>query len=234
MKELVVELAAKLQKKFAPTVHVLIAKLLFTMFLAEVQGRLSSPDEINKELHKYGAWIGSRCMAQLAKPEDLEKIHPRNQEPCKVARGMSLYGRLAWYLFAGHLPTLETEIIEAEKGVLIKGVLKPDPEKDYFIKGVVSMKGVNLFYFTSGAYEAAAQMGFKMLNIDNLWWSVWRPLEGEEGLIGFYVWRRVPVEKAVEVIEKNAPWFFKTVSLEDSAKFLREYLGASIPVLRSQ
>jgi len=234
MKEALVEFAAKLQKKFAPTVHVLIAKLLFTMFLGELQTRLSSPEEINRELHKYGVWIGSRCMAQLAKPEDLEKIHPRDQEPHKVARGMSLYGRLAWYLFAGHLPTLETEVIETENGAVIKGVLKPDPEKDYFIRGVVSMKGVNLFYFTSGAYEAAAQMGFQMLNIDNLWWSVWRPLKQEEGLVGFYIWRKVPVEKAVKIIEENAPWFFETVSLEDSAKYLKEYLGVSIPVPQSQ
>ena len=222
-----VSLALRMQKSLkTPTSHIIIPRLLLSLLIAELRNRITDPREVNRELHKLGVWVGSRCMAVLAKRKDLEKVHPRDQNPEGTARGLSVYAKAAWYLFAGHFPTIETKIIELEKGFLIRGVLKPDPGKDHIFKGIVSPTGISSLYLAAGAYEAATSFAFKTLEIDNLWFSLWRPRE--EGLVGFYIWHEAPLNLAVEEIKREYPDFFDVVSLEDSDRFLKEYLGVRI------
>lgn len=226
--ETVIGILARFQKALGtPTVHVIIPRLLLALLVAETRRRIEDPVQLNRELHKYGVWVGSRCMATIAKRKDLEKVHPKDQNPKGTAFGMSVYSKIAWYIFAGHFPRVETEIIKLDRGHMIKAVLTPDPNKDHIFKGVVSVRGVDTMYLASGAYEAATTFAFKVLEIEKLWVALWRPLQDREGLVGYYIWHEAPFDQAVEKIKSGYPGFFNTVSLEDSSSFLKEYLGVN-------
>ncbi|RLE98285.1 MAG: hypothetical protein DRJ63_07960 [Thermoprotei archaeon] len=229
MKKALAWLLARIQKSTGmPTVHIAVPKILLTVLLAELQRKLSSPREINRTLHKYGIWGGSICLVSMARPEDLQKIFPRDHRVEKVADFMEIYGKIAWYLFAGHMPSMEIKIIKLSKGPALKGTIISDPRKETFVKDILSPRGVSPYYVCSGAYEAATAIAFRILKVDNKWWSVWRPLLDKEGLVGFYIWKENPVNEVVEIIEKEEPHFFKDVTLEDSAQYIKSYIGVDI------
>jgi len=222
------KLIGRLSKHFQPTVHVLVPRMLLMFLIAKLEAEFTNPADINRELHRLGIWGGSRCLVELSKPEDLRKIYPADHDPEGVADFMEVYSILAWNWFSGHSPYFSSKIIKEENGYIIEGIVKSVEDKETFADKIETVSGVNPYYIASGGFEAATAIAFKILRVENIWWSVWRPID-KNGIIGFYIQRTIPVEKVVEVIEKEKPGFFKDVSLKDSAKFLLEYLGVKLP-----
>ena len=228
MKDRLVYLAARLRKSLgAPTVHAMVPRLLLSVLVAELRRRLPDAAAVNRELHRYGFWMGDRFMAVMAKKSDLELVFPRDGRPRGMADGMRVYGAVAWYLFAGHFPEMEVRVVELEGGSAVSGVIRVEEGRDYIFTRVLSVEGVNPFYVASGAYEAATMLAFRMLELEDRWWTLWRPL-GRGGIAGYYVERGVPVEELAAYAEEEHPGFFGDVPVEVTLRLFKEYLGVEV------
>ncbi|ABL78598.1 hypothetical protein Tpen_1200 [Thermofilum pendens Hrk 5] len=217
----------RIQKHFAPTVHVLVPQMLFAYMVSSVAREVSSPSEVNKALFRNGVWSGTIAMTRMAKPEDLSALWPRRFDPGKLAGFVKVFGEGAWYIFAGHLPRLNAKPVA--DGVLWITIEEGEGKEAFY--SIEVPEGVNVFYFLAGAYEGATQTAFRMLGEEERWISMWRPLPGGRGIHGFYALREIGAERIVEAAINADRDFFSTVSWEDSSRFAEELLGVKFPAL---
>jgi hypothetical protein len=215
----------RLRKMLQPTVHVLVPQVLFSYLISTVTRERRSPQEVNRELFRIGVWTGSLAMLKLAKPSDIARFLPDTFDADIIGDGIKLVGSAAWYIFAGHMPTIKTEI-KAPKFLWIN--LMESPGKDAFYK-IETAEGVNVWYFLAGAYEGAALTAFRMLRKEELYLAMWRPLPSGNGLEGYYALREVGSAEIARACVDADPEFFSVVSWEDSARFAEELLGVKIP-----
>ncbi len=222
----VYKLVLRLQKAFTPTVHVLVAKVLFAYMVSRIARERGDPRAVNTELFRQGVWGGSLAMLNLAPVDSLRRLW--KPDPGGVKRFIEVFGSAAWHIFAGHVPSLRTEVLD-RRGIVWAEV-EEVPGRDAFYK-VEAPEGVNTFYFVAGAYEGATQTAYRLLGVEEQWVSMWRPLEGR-GICGFYARRDLDPREVEEVVRNRKPEFFDLISWNDSAAMLEETLGFSIPRLR--
>jgi len=217
------KIALRLQKAFAPTVHVLVAKVLFTYMVTTIVRERKDPKAVNTELFRQGLWSGSLAMLNLAPVDSLKRLW--KPDPGGVARFIEVFGSAAWHIFAGHMPGLRTEVLDKRGVVWVE--VEEVPGKDAFYK-VEAPEGVDTLYFVAGAYEGATQTAYRLLGVEEQWLSLWRPLEGR-GICGFYARRDLDLKEVEEAVKRKKPGFFDLISWNDSASMLEETLGISIP-----
>jgi hypothetical protein len=219
----VYKIAFRLQKAFTPTVHVLVAKVLFTYMVTTVVRERRDPRAVNAELFRQGIWGGSLALLNLAPADTLRRLW--KPEPSGVAKFIEVLSSAAWYIFAGHMPSVRTEVLD-ERGIVWVEV-EEAPGKDAFYKVEVP-EGVNTLYFVAGAYEGATQTAYRLLGVEGQWLSMWRPLD-TGGICGFHARRDLDPREVIEAAKRKRGSFFDLISWNDSASMLEEVLGVSIP-----
>ncbi len=224
MSSAVLRFMVRLQKMYAPTVHVLVAKSLFAYMLERLLKEHREPEAVNRGLFREGVWVGSLAITKLASPAQLKRFRP-GPDLERTRRGVELYGAAAWYIFAGHVPSVRTEVADREGVIWIE--IREDASKDAFYKIVVP-EGVNTLYFVAGAYEGATATAFRLVGVEGEWFNMWRPLGGG-GICGFYAPQSLAPSRVAEVVRSRSPEFFRVVSWDDSARFLRELINFEIP-----
>ncbi|MEM0459710.1 MAG: hypothetical protein QXZ31_07550 [Thermofilaceae archaeon] len=223
------KLGFKLQKAFAPSVHIIVPKILFTLVVKEVVKEKGDEVSACKELFRQGVWAGSLAVTNLASLASLMKFWPGKDDPHGVAGYAEMIGGAFWRLFVGHGPRVKTEVLD-DKGLVWAEVTEA-PGADAFYK-VIAPAGVDTLFFVSGMYEGAFQTILNLVGAAGGWIAMWRPL-GSRGVCGFLGKLDLPPSEAAKLIEAKCPSFFRIIDWDQSVAFTNELLGVEAKRERS-
>lgn len=218
------KLAFRLQKAFAPTVHVLLPKILFTIMVSQIAKGEEDAISACRELFKQGVWAGSIAVANLASSASLRRFWPEKPDPRAVADYAEVFGRALWQIFVGHAPRVKTAVLD-ERG--LAWVEFEEAGGDAFYK-IIAPADVNTAFFVAGMLEGAFQTAFRVVEAEAEWFSMWRPLDGE-GVCGFLANRSLSTTEIERAVESKKPGFFRVVDWEQSLALAKDLLGAGVP-----
>lgn len=219
------KLAFRLQKAFAPSVHVLVPKILFTMVVSQIAKDKEDAISACRELFKQGVWAGSIAATHLASSASLKRFWPEKPDPRAVADYTEVLGCALWQIFVGRTPRARTAVLD-EKG-LAWVEFEEAPGEDAFYK-IIAPSDVNTVFFVAGMLEGAFQTVFRIVEAEAEWFSMWRPLDGE-GVCGFLAKRSLSPTDVEREIESRRPGFFRIVDWGQSLALARDLIGSTIP-----
>lgn len=213
------KLAFRLQKAFAPTVHVLLPKVLFTSLVAQLVKESGDSLSACRELFKRGVQAGSLAVTSLASAASLKRFWPDKDDPRSVASYAELVCEAFWQIFVGHKPRVKASVLD-ERGLVWVEI---EAAGDAFYN-VVAPPGVNTLYFVAGMLEGAFETMFSIIGVEREWRSMWRTLDSR-GVCGFIAGRGVPQPVAERLVEARQPSFFRLIDWGQSVAIAEEMFG---------